>query len=782
MTRPGSPPDVSTLVRHKYDAAREIIRCVEEGTYCAVLGPRLSGKTELLRFVDRKLAEYPDWICVYVDLYDMQASTQRSFFAGLSSITAQRIQEISGRSVSVPDAQEVSSAMFRAFLAEVVTELQRDLVLIIEHLEAIPSDLVQALLTSLRAAYMEQQTLDYRLVVVVSGALSLAALTVGESSPFRGIAHRVFVGDLSEAESLSVIEEYIASDCTAVTGKALQRLLRAAQGDPYLIQSICQRCVQQASGTRSGKVRGRTVRRVVRDFLNDEVLHYAPLLEAVRLIEDDPDLLRCILFLLEREAVPMAELPLPLSPDVDPLYLTGVVERVQGDNYRLQNAIYTRFLSRHFHPGRVGRLLTMAGRWDSAIEYLEASIEAGNSQSRTDLLPAIIHSMYASEDESRAARYLLRGLSSAFGVTEAQVWHVQPQEDRLRLIGQLGSAGVPAAWGDAEMSSSADRLEARACRQIRSLRVRDSNDRFRRAIPLTIVGQPPVGVVTMYEELAENGLVEQRERDLQLVGYLNQAARAIYEVSTRRWELAAAWRMQASLLPKAPPELPGWQLAATLRPARETSGDFYDFVPLRDGRLGIVIADVADKGMGAALYMALSRTLIRTYAAEHPTRPDLVLQAANHRILADTRGGLFVTAFYGILDPASATLTYCNAGHPPPTLFGPDSGVATQTLLRTGMALGVVWDTTWEQRVLQVDSGTALLLYTDGVADAHNWLREPFGVERMVAAAQASLASSADGAASAQGILDSLLTEIYHFVGDEAQFDDITAVVALRER
>ena len=134
-------------------------------------------------------------------------------------------------------------------------------------------------------------------------------------------------------------------------------------------------------------------------------------------------------------------------------------------------------------------------------------------------------------------------------------------------------------------------------------------------------------------------------------------------------ELAQAGRLQGSFLPIQPPNLPGWEIAVCLRPARSTSGDYYDFIELPNGSMGLVIADVADKGIGAALFMASTRTLLRAYTAEYDSQPDRALAAANHRITTDTHGGLFITLVYAILNPVTGELLYSNAGHNPPLLF-----------------------------------------------------------------------------------------------------------------
>jgi serine phosphatase RsbU (regulator of sigma subunit) len=764
--------EAPATARYHREALELIAQSVEERVYCALLGPRLSGKTLLLRFVEQHFSRLLGWTCVYIDLLELHASTQQAFFADLIAITARQVSARIGQAIPGPEEQQASSAGFRAFLAECLEIIGKDLVLIIDPLEALPTDLVQALLTSLRAAYMDQQGRDVQVTVVVSGALSLATLTVGESSPFRGIARRVFIGDLPEADSQSLILEYLAEGGVIATGMATHQLLQATSGDIYLIRTISQSCADLVNARPNRLVRTRDVQLVTRRFLQQEVFQYAPLVEAIRLIEDDPDLLECILRLLQHGSVRRSELPLPLSPDLDPLYLTGVVELAGGEHYRLQNLIYHRFLTQYFTPGRVGHVLAMTGRWDAAIDYLEASILQGNRQSRNDLLPAVINSIYASQDLAQAVHFLRRGLAAGFGVREAQVWHSPAQENYLRLVGssernQEISRAIPL---------TADRLEARAYRQQVTLRGQEAGHQVTRAIPLLIAGQKPIGVVTILDDLPAGELVDQRERDQQLVGFLSQAARALQTVNIRRQELALAGRMQASLLPMAVPDFPGWQFAAAWRPARETSGDFYDFITLPNGKLGLVIADVVDKGMGAALLMALTRTLIRTYAAAHTNRPAQLLAAANQRIIADSDSGMFVTLFYGVLDPSTGALRYANAGHPPPYLLIEDELEAAEALPFTGMPLGISEDSTWEQAETWIKPGSLLLLYTDGILDAQNSQGERYGEARML-----RLAAARQGR-SVQRIQEALLAEVYAFAGNEPQVDDITLVALAREK
>ena len=179
--------------------------------------------------------------------------------------------------------------------------------------------------------------------------------------------------------------------------------------------------------------------------------------------------------------------------------------------------------------------------------------------------------------------------------------------------------------------------------------------------------------------------------------------------------------------------------------------------------------------------MVLSRTLIRTYAVQYYARPDPVLSATNQRILADIDTNQSVSVFYGILDVATGTLTYCNAGHPAPYLCrqqkasNPHGRPIIAALGRTGMPLGIVQDATWERRAVRIAPGDTLILYTDGLTDAQDRRQRSFGEEQLLATVGDQLGRSA------QGIQDALMAHMREFLGDAPQLDDITLVTLVRE-
>jgi serine phosphatase RsbU (regulator of sigma subunit) len=187
-----------------------------------------------------------------------------------------------------------------------------------------------------------------------------------------------------------------------------------------------------------------------------------------------------------------------------------------------------------------------------------------------------------------------------------------------------------------------------------------------------------------------------------------------------------------------------------------------------------VIADVVDKGLGAALMMALIRTLIRTYATDYPDHPERVLQMANQRLIADVGVGMFVTLFYGTLNPASGHLVYSNAGHPPPYLFHLAQNSNDAALAATGIPLGIM-ESSWETGNLQIQPGELLFLYTDGVMDAMDQQGEQLGIQRVLDAVRETR-----GRPVGQ-IQDNVLARVYAHALGLPQVDDISLVFLAQE-
>jgi DNA-binding NarL/FixJ family response regulator len=239
-------------------------------------------------------------------------------------------------------------------------------------------------------------------------------------------------------------------------------------------------------------------------------------------------------------------------------------------------------------------------------------------------------------------------------------------------------------------------------------------------------------------------------------------------------ELEWAARVQAGMLPDKTPILRGWDFAARLEPARETSGDFFDFIPLANDKWGFVIGDVTDKGLGAAVFMALTSSLIRTYAIRYPTLPALAVSSINDRILTDTRGSMYVTVFFGVLEPDTGRLRYVNAGHNPPLLLSRLKGKPVDRLGTTGMALGMEEGGAWQQKIARLAAGDLLLLYTDGVTEAQKRGGAFFGEQRLLDVLRRNKERSA------REVLENVLDEVDTFTGGVKRQDDIALVVMAR--
>jgi phosphoserine phosphatase RsbU/P len=234
-------------------------------------------------------------------------------------------------------------------------------------------------------------------------------------------------------------------------------------------------------------------------------------------------------------------------------------------------------------------------------------------------------------------------------------------------------------------------------------------------------------------------------------------------------ELEVARALQSAILPAAFPAKPGCDGAARMIPATTMCGDFYDFIELPDGRIGLVMADVCGHGVPAAFFMAVARTNLRDFAALH-TEPGACLAHTNSALCAQNPLDLFVTVFYCVFDPASGRLRYANAGHNPPYLRRGDGTVAALDGA-CGLVLGALPGVEFPDHTVQLMPGDQLVLYTDGVTEACNSAAELYGTERLIAAVQAP------GSGQAAAMVERICHSVTTFTGAAAQSDDITLTV-----
>ena len=314
-------------------------------------------------------------------------------------------------------------------------------------------------------------------------------------------------------------------------------------------------------------------------------------------------------------------------------------------------------------------------------------------------------------------------------------------------------------------------LDSPALEQLRAAGVR-------LAVPLVSQGEL-VGLLNLGPRLSDqdystddrkllNSLAAQAAPALQVAQLVRRQEAEARSRERIEQELRVATLIQQNFLPKKLPDLPGWQISAYYRPAREVGGDFYDFVDLPDGHVGLVIGDVTDKGVPAAMVMAATRSVLRASAAR-VVSPGEVLERVNELMCPDMPAKMFVTCLYGVLERSTGRFRFANAGHNLPYVR---TAEGTTELRATGMPLGLLPGIKYEETEAVLEPGQVMLLHSDGVAEAHSAESEMFGFPRLL-----------DVVGSRRGgeVIDRVLTELDRFTPQGwEQEDDITLVSLTR--
>ena len=267
------------------------------------------------------------------------------------------------------------------------------------------------------------------------------------------------------------------------------------------------------------------------------------------------------------------------------------------------------------------------------------------------------------------------------------------------------------------------------------------------------------------------------EKAIEQIEYVHQMQKEHSQLESLKGDLAIACEIQQAILPRVFPPFPEdsdkLDIAASMTPAKDVGGDFYDFFRIDDDRIGFVIADVSGKGIPAAIFMAVSRTLIRATGVRGGSPADC-LTYSNKLLAAESVDCMFVTVFYGIFNLKTGEISYCNAGHNPPYILKRGGAVEVLPTSQDPM-VGAIDGIEYHGATLQLDHGDSLVMFTDGVTEAMNAQNEEFGEERL----EDTLAEVTMH--NCQQIVEAIKADVAAFVGDAEQSDDITVLALKRQ-
>jgi signal transduction histidine kinase len=399
--------------------------------YSVLLGPRFHEKTRLLHDVEATVANEPGMHGVFINLRQARTDTEASFFTSLAHLIGNQLERLP--QAYVADTID-RTRDFQNFLASCLNAGDGHLVLLIDHLQILPQDLMHSLLKALRAVYMERNAAHYRqLDVVITGSVSLAELSQGPSSPFN-IAKPVVLPPLTLEQSEALIRSTVAGYGKAISDHALAQILHWTAGDCYLLPYLCYVGQEVMAGYRRPLMTQTVVRQAVDQLWQMESARW-PIDEAIRIIEGDVHTLMDVLDILHDGILAGNRARQAYArTGTNRLQLSGAVT-LTPSGYKFKNEAYRYALQEQLTPTHVGHVLRMAGRWREAIDYLAPELgKKPNTAGRADLLEAIVQSIYAADNLEAAYSELVEGMHKGFDLNNISVYRVDAAQSELRLV------------------------------------------------------------------------------------------------------------------------------------------------------------------------------------------------------------------------------------------------------------------------------------------------------------------------------------------------------------
>lgn len=497
--------------------ARAVVRHLMNDECVALLGPPMSEKTHLLRDVAAALTDGGRFRPLHIDLWRTRSNDEEAFFTSLADLLASEL------GAAAPDPSQATDARaFQGYLNQCANTAVGSVALLIDHLQALPHDLVHSLLVALRAAYMEREAdAPHGLVAVVTGGVNLVGLSAGPTSPFN-IAKPVVSAPLTEEQSRALAEGTLSALGCSASENGMDRILKWGMGDRYLIPRLCADSSELVSLHRQHRVSSAIVERAAVALLQGAAP--PPIRAAVRMAEEDPDTVLDVLHLLDHDSLPRAKSrQMPTRTGTDRLQLSGAVVLSDGC-YAFVNETYRRGLRAHFTTDRVGHILRIAGRWSEAIAYLAPQRV---QLARPQLLEAIVQSIYASDAADQAYALIADGLRLGFGLSGVAIYFALPAQARLDLVYPLQEGG-PQVHVDLRGPGG---VEAQTF-HLGNYALRGTKDEARLVVALASPNRT-LGVVTV-ERYVENRDPHELPDELpELLRFLQHAAGALENVITR---------------------------------------------------------------------------------------------------------------------------------------------------------------------------------------------------------------------------------------------------------